>query len=245
MVRDNRRCSTYLFGAICPARGIGAAIISQAVNTAAMNFHLTEIASQVAPGARAVVLFDGAGWHEKAKDLQVPDNITLMTLPPYSPELNSMENVWNYLRDNKRSNIAWDGEAAYLLSPLGKGDLFAGGVRSQRDPASARRGFREALVKAVAGLLAVAPFRGVVLSGRLLEQEAELTEEVKNDLGRLAEVRRLPCLPGAWAKHAAQGRFGMTQWVTTPTTSVVNATAPTASCRMIRRLALKSRQAVM
>jgi DDE superfamily endonuclease len=112
MVRDNRRCSTYLFGAICPARGIGAAIISQAVNTAAMNFHLTEIASQVAPGARAVVLIDGAGWHEKAKDLRVPDNITLMTLPPYSPELNSMENVWNYLRDNKLSNTTWDDEAA-------------------------------------------------------------------------------------------------------------------------------------
>ena len=112
MVRDNRRCSTYLFGAICPARGVGAAIISQAVNTAAMNFHLTEIASQVAPGARAVVLIDGAGWHEKAKDLRVPDNITLMTLPPYSPELNSMENVWSYLRDNKLSNIAWDDEAA-------------------------------------------------------------------------------------------------------------------------------------
>ncbi len=91
MVRDNRRCSTYLFGAICPARGLGAAIISQAANTTAMNFHLTEIASQVAPGARAVVLIDGAGWHEKAKDLRVPDNITLMTLPPYSPELNAME----------------------------------------------------------------------------------------------------------------------------------------------------------
>jgi transposase len=49
---------------------------------------------------------------EKAKDLRVPDNITLMTLPPSSPELNSMENVWGYLRDHKLSNIVSnDGEA--------------------------------------------------------------------------------------------------------------------------------------
>jgi hypothetical protein len=112
VVRDNRRCSTYLFGAICPARGIGAAIISQAVNTTAMNFHLTEIATQVTPGARAVLLVDGAGWHEKAKDLRVPDNIFLMTLPPYSPELNPMENVWDYLRDNKLSNTVWNDDDA-------------------------------------------------------------------------------------------------------------------------------------
>lgn len=116
MVRDNRRCSTYLFGAICPARGIGAAIISQAVNTTAMNFHLTEIASQVAPGARAVLLIDSAGWHETAKDLLVPDNITLMTLPPYSPELNPMETVWDYLRDNKLSNTVWTDEDAITLA---------------------------------------------------------------------------------------------------------------------------------
>jgi predicted butyrate kinase (DUF1464 family) len=104
-----------------------------------------------------------------------------------------------------QSGGAWDGEAAYLLSPLGKSDLFAGGVQSQRDPAAARLAFRESLVKAVAGLQAVTPFRRVVLSGQLLEAEAELLESVTNDLGRLAEVRRLPALPGAWVKHAAQG----------------------------------------
>ena len=104
-----------------------------------------------------------------------------------------------------QSGGVWDGEAAYLLSPLGKGDLFAGGVQSQRDPATARLGFRESLVKAVAGLQAVTPFRRVVLSGRLPEVEAELTAEVTRDLERLVEVRRLPSLPGAWVKHAAQG----------------------------------------
>jgi predicted butyrate kinase (DUF1464 family) len=104
-----------------------------------------------------------------------------------------------------QSGGAWDGEAAYLLSPLNKGDLFTGGVQSQRDPGVAQQRFRESLVHAVAGLQAVTPFRRVVLSGRLVEEETELSEAVTNDLGRLAEVRRLPALPGAWVKHAAQG----------------------------------------
>jgi predicted butyrate kinase (DUF1464 family) len=104
-----------------------------------------------------------------------------------------------------QSGGAWDGEMAYLLSPLRKGDLFAGGVQDYGDQWAARQRFREALVKAVAGLQAVTPFRRVVLSGRLLETEAEWSAEVSNDLGRLAEVRRLSSLPEAWVKHAAQG----------------------------------------
>jgi hypothetical protein len=108
MVRDNRHDSVYLFGAICPARGVGAAIIMPAANTDAMNEHLAEISAQVAPGAHAVLVFDGAGWHQKGGRLHVPDNITLLTLPPYAPELNPMENVWEYLRANKLYNRVWD-----------------------------------------------------------------------------------------------------------------------------------------
>ena len=51
MVRDNRHDTAYIFGAICPARGIGAAIITPTVNTEGMNLHLQEISTQVAPGA--------------------------------------------------------------------------------------------------------------------------------------------------------------------------------------------------
>jgi predicted butyrate kinase (DUF1464 family) len=103
------------------------------------------------------------------------------------------------------SSGAWDGEAAYLLSPLGKGDLFAGGVGAVEDRPVAILRFREALVQAVAGLMAVTPFDEVVLSGRLLETEPALAAEVETDLGRLAPVVRLASLPGAWVKHAAQG----------------------------------------
>jgi len=108
MIRDNRHDSAYLFGAICPARGVGAAIIMPAANTEAMNEHLKEISTQVAPGAHAALILDGAGWHQSGGTLQVPDNITLLTLPPYSPELNPMENVWEFLRGNKLCNLVWN-----------------------------------------------------------------------------------------------------------------------------------------
>lgn len=107
MVRDNRHDSVHIFGAICPARGIGAAIIMPAVNTEAMNEHLKEISSQVAYGAHALLVCDGAGWHQPGRRLIMPGNITLMPLPPYAPELNPMENVWDYLRGNKLSQLVW------------------------------------------------------------------------------------------------------------------------------------------
>ena len=103
------------------------------------------------------------------------------------------------------SGGAWDGEAAYLLSPLEKRDLFAGGAGAVEDRAVALLRFREALVQAVAGLKAVTPFDEVVLSGRLLETEPALAAQVETDLRRLAPVVRLEALPGAWVKHAAQG----------------------------------------
>ena len=68
-----------------------------------MQWHLDEIATQVAPGAHAVVILDQAGWHV-AKTLRVPDNITLLHLPPYSPELNPIERVWAYLKSHYLSN---------------------------------------------------------------------------------------------------------------------------------------------
>ena len=108
MVHDNRHASAYLFGAICPERAVGAAIIMPSVNTEAMNEHLIEISAQVAPGAHAVLVCDGAGWHQNGKRLIVPDNITMLRLPPYAPELNPMENVWAYLRTNKLCALVWD-----------------------------------------------------------------------------------------------------------------------------------------
>jgi transposase len=68
-----------------------------------MGLHLAEISDMVSPAKHAVLLLDQAGWHLSA-DLTVPDNITLLPLPPKCPELNVMENVWQFMRDNRLSN---------------------------------------------------------------------------------------------------------------------------------------------
>jgi hypothetical protein len=83
--KDLGFASAYVFGAVCPLEGKAAALIMAICNTAAMNHHLCEISSQVAADAHAVVILDGAGWH-RSQGLVVPSNITLLELPPYSPE---------------------------------------------------------------------------------------------------------------------------------------------------------------
>lgn len=102
--RDQRYAWAYLFGAICPARGIGAALVLPTANAEMMNLHLAEISATVDQRAHAVLVVDGAGWHKIGGALRVPPNVTLLLLPPYSPELNPVENVWAYLRGNKLSN---------------------------------------------------------------------------------------------------------------------------------------------
>ncbi len=106
--RDQRYAWAYLFGAICPARGTGAALVLPFANAGMMNLHLLEISANVTPGAHAVLIVDGARWHQTDDKLRVPDNITLLHLPPYSPELNPVENVWAYLRSNNLSNRVFD-----------------------------------------------------------------------------------------------------------------------------------------
>ena len=82
-------------------------------NTHAMQAHLEEIARMVAPGAHAIVLLDQAGWHITEK-LKPPTNISLLPLPPRSPELNPVENIWQYLRQSCLSNRVFDGYDAIL-----------------------------------------------------------------------------------------------------------------------------------
>src|SRR5271154_2990130 len=90
---DQRCNNAYLFGAICPARGVGAALALPYADTDMMQLHLDEISRNVAAGAHAVSLLDRAGWHTTAK-LEVPANITPIFLPSRAPELNPVENVW-------------------------------------------------------------------------------------------------------------------------------------------------------
>jgi DDE superfamily endonuclease len=108
---DQRTQSTYLFGAVCPERGAGAALVLPACNTEAMQLHLDEIAAKIAPGAHAILLLDQAGWHG-AKALKVPNNISLLQLPPREPELNGQENIWQFMRQNWLSNRIFKSFAA-------------------------------------------------------------------------------------------------------------------------------------
>ena len=104
---DQRYESAYLFGAICPARGTGAALALPYADTHAMQLHLDEIARTVRPGAHAVLLLDRAGWHTTPV-LAVPKNISLILLPSRSPELNPVENIWQYLRQTWLSNRVFE-----------------------------------------------------------------------------------------------------------------------------------------
>ena len=101
--KDQRTTSAYIYGAICPAEGKGAALVLPHCNTEGMTLHLAEIAAAVAPGAHAVLLLDQAGWHIST-GLVIPANITLLPLPSKCPELNRQENVWQFMRDNWLSN---------------------------------------------------------------------------------------------------------------------------------------------
>ena len=117
--KDQRYENACLFGAVCPQRGTGAALIMPRADTEAMQKHLDEIAREVAEGAHALVILDQAGWHTTAK-LRIPGNLTLVPLPPASPGLNPQENiwpqenVWQYLRQTYLSNRVFETYADIL-----------------------------------------------------------------------------------------------------------------------------------
>lgn len=111
--KDCRYAWAYIFGAVCPARRIGAALVMPYANTEAMNAHLAEISGQVSPGAHALLVLDGAGWHSST-GLIIPPNISLLPLPPYSPELNPVENLWQFLRQNSLANRVFDSYEAIV-----------------------------------------------------------------------------------------------------------------------------------
>ena len=104
---DQRYTNAYLFGAICPMGAKGAALMLPFANTAAMQMHLDEISCNVAAKAHGVVLMDRAGWHS-TDQLKVPKNLTIILLPSRSPELNPVENIWQYLRQNWLSNRVFE-----------------------------------------------------------------------------------------------------------------------------------------
>jgi hypothetical protein len=110
---DRRFEWSYIFAAIEPATGADFALVLPLASTASMTVFLAEFAKTLAPDEHAVMVLDGAGWHG-SKALEVPATLTLVPLPPYSPELNPVERVWLYLRERFLSLQVWADQAAIV-----------------------------------------------------------------------------------------------------------------------------------
>lgn len=102
-VRQTEYEWAYVFGAADPVSGKSSALIAPTVNTTLMSEHLKMICEEAGEDTHVVLVLDGAGWH-KANALVVPTNMTLLFLPPYSPELMPMERVWAWMRQHDLSN---------------------------------------------------------------------------------------------------------------------------------------------
>jgi transposase len=102
-LRQTKYQWVYLWAAVEPATGASAAMITPTVDTGLMSQFLAGLGGMLKEDEHAVLAMDNAGWHV-AKTLKVPENVTLLFLPPYSPELNPVERLWAYLRSHQLSN---------------------------------------------------------------------------------------------------------------------------------------------
>jgi transposase len=102
-VRQTQYDYLWVLTAACPESGESIGLISPSLNAKVINLFLTQMSRELEPDVHAVLVWDGAGFHT-AGEVKVPDNITLLKLPPYSPELNPIENLWHYLRSHHWSN---------------------------------------------------------------------------------------------------------------------------------------------
>jgi transposase len=106
-VRQTEYQWVYLWAAAEPATGASIAMITPTVNTDLMNQFLRGLSGELAADEHAVLALDNAGWHV-ANALKIPENITLLPLPAYSPELNSAELLWLWLRSHQLSNRIYE-----------------------------------------------------------------------------------------------------------------------------------------
>ena len=103
--KDMRFEYTYIYGAVCPQRDTGEAIVIDQVSKKVMEIHLKTISDAIPSNRHGVLVMDRAPWHKR---LKTPENITIVYLPSYSPECNAQENVWEYLKNNFLSNTVFE-----------------------------------------------------------------------------------------------------------------------------------------
>jgi hypothetical protein len=97
-VRQTEYDWCYVLTAACPVTGRAAGLVMPHMDISTIDTFLAEISAGLEPGVRAVLIWDNAGYHTGR--VAVPTNITLLPLPPYSPELNPIENLWHHLRSH-------------------------------------------------------------------------------------------------------------------------------------------------
>jgi transposase len=112
-VKQTRYEWVYLYAAVEPATGDSVALLMPVVNIATFGTFLQELSSKLRADEHAVLIMDQAGWHT-SKRVTVPENITVLLLPPYSPELNPVENLWHYIKSHYLSNRAYEDYQALL-----------------------------------------------------------------------------------------------------------------------------------
>ena len=99
VVRQAKYEWLYVIGAVCPGTGQTVGLLSPNINTDITNVFFEQFCKEADPDVHVVMVWDMAGFHT-SKDLKIPENVTIVALPPYSPELNPVENLWHYLRSH-------------------------------------------------------------------------------------------------------------------------------------------------
>lgn len=107
----------YVIGAVCPSTGQSVGLLSPTINTEMINAFFDQFTQEVDPDVHVVLVWDQAGFHT-SKALTLPDNVTVIPLPAYSPELNPVENLWHYLRSHYWSNRTYADYDALRLAAI-------------------------------------------------------------------------------------------------------------------------------
>ena len=107
----------YVLGAVSPATGQSVGLLSPYLNTQIVNTFFEQFIREVDPDVHVVMVWDQAGFHT-SKELKIPQNMTIIPLPAYSPELNPVENLWHYLRSHYWSNRTYTDYDALRLAAI-------------------------------------------------------------------------------------------------------------------------------
>ena len=94
--------SFYVYSAVCPGTGEDVTLFLPWADTDMMNIFLKKMEEKL-EGRKCLMVLDGAGWH-RSRGLAIPPNIEFVFLPPYSPELNPVERLWQWLKRHSLRN---------------------------------------------------------------------------------------------------------------------------------------------